>query len=97
MQGDSDFVLRHITGVPLCTTKFSYKNASREFAMGNLSTGITFPSNWAVLPEKLYKRDQSIYLNLYSVLRANNACGGGPIVYFNHAVHAATSPSTAAM
>jgi len=79
LQGDSDFILRHICGVNSVSTKFSYKNPSREYAMGNISTGVTFPNNWPVLPEKLYAINRAIYFNLYDVSRAFTACGGTPI------------------
>jgi hypothetical protein len=78
-QGDSDFILRHIAGVPLVATKFNFKDASRQYAIGATSTGVVFPNNWPVLPEKLYAFNRAIYLDLFNVLRNNTACGGTPI------------------
>lgn len=80
MQGDSDFILRHIAGVNLCVDtpanggRFNYKNPSRQYAVGNPSTGIVFPKNWPVLPEKLYKFNEAIWIDLYNVLRNNTPC-----------------------
>ncbi len=85
MQGDSDFILRHIAGVNLCVDtaanggRFNFKNASRQYAIGNPSTGIVFPKNWPVLPEKLYKFNEAIWIDLYKVLRDVTTCGGTPI------------------
>ncbi len=80
MQGDSSFILRHIAGVDTCIDtaanggRFNYKNASRQYANGNPSTGICFPKNWPVLPEKLYKFNEAIWIDLYKVLRNNTPC-----------------------
>ncbi len=85
MQGDSDFILRHIAGVDTVIDtaanggRFNYKNASLSYANGNPTTGICFPKNWPVLPEKIYKFNESIWIDLYKVLRNTTTCGGTPI------------------
>lgn len=85
LQGDSDFILRHIAGVPLCIAtsanggRWNYKNASRTYAIANPSTGIYGVNNWVVVPEKKYPINSSIYVDLYDVLVDVTACGGTPI------------------
>jgi hypothetical protein len=85
LQGDADFILRHIAGVPnLLDTvanggRWNYKNSGRTYANGNASGGIVAAPNWPVVPEKQYKYSESMWLDLYQVLRAVNACGGTPI------------------
>ncbi len=86
-QGDSDFILRHIAGVSNCVDTFAnggrwnYKGHARQYAIGNQSTGIGAIKNWPVVPEKLFRYNESIWIDLYTVLRAVNACGGTPIPY----------------
>jgi hypothetical protein len=86
LQGDSIFVLRRIAGVTNCIAtpanggRFNYKNASGSYANGNGgTTGIVFPKNWPVVPEKVYSYNDQINFDLYQTLRAFNACGGDPI------------------
>ncbi len=87
LQGDSDFILRHIAGVSNCVDTFAnggrwnYKGKSRQYAIGNQSTGIQSYKNWPVVPEKKYAYNEAIWIDLYKVLRATNACGGTPIPY----------------
>src|SRR4051812_28627808 len=77
LQGDSEFILRHIAGVPLCIAaaadggRFNYKNASRSYTTSAIATGIVMPDNFTVVPEKLYPFNASIYLDLFDVLRDN--------------------------
>lgn len=85
LQGDSQFILRRIMGVPAVVNsaalggRFNYKNPSGNYANGNPSTGIVVPNTWSVVPEKLYRVNDQISFDLYNVLRQNNACGGTPI------------------
>lgn len=86
LQGDSEFVLRHIAGVNLCVSaapngRFNYRNASQSYANGNPSTGICFPRNFPVVPEKLYPvANAAIIFDLYSTLRHVAAtCSGNPV------------------
>jgi hypothetical protein len=83
IDSDSDFILRHIAGVPTCvnatTGRFNYRNASGSYAAGNPSSGIAYPNNWPVVPEKLYPANHQISFDLYNTSRAFNACGGTPI------------------
>lgn len=85
LQGDSSFILRRIMGVPTVVAatgaggRFNFKNANGSYANGNPTTGIAFPNTWPVLPEKLYKVNDQINFDLYSTLRAFNACGLTPI------------------
>lgn len=87
LQGDSDFILRHIAGVNNCVDtaanggRWNYKGHNRQYAIGNQSTGIVAFPNWPVVPEKLFKYNESIWIDLYDVKRAVNACGGTPIPY----------------
>ena len=87
LQGDSDFILRHIAGVTNCVDtaanggRWNYKGHNRQYANGNQSTGIVPFKNWTVVPEKLFKYNESIWIDLYDVLVATNACGGTPIPY----------------
>jgi len=82
LQGDSDFILRHIAGVSNCVDtsanggRWNYKGHSRQYAIGNQSTGICAIPNWPVVPEKLFKYNEAIWIDLYNVLRATNACAG---------------------
>ena len=86
-QGDSDFILRHIAGVSNCVDTFAnggrwnFKGHARQYAIGNQSTGIQSYKNWPVVPEKLFKYNESLWIDLYTVKRAVNACGGTPIPY----------------
>lgn len=86
-QGDSDFILRHIAGVNNCVDTFAnggrwnYKGHARQYAIAATSTGIRAINNWPVVPEKLFKYNEAIWIDLYTVLRAVNACGGTPIPY----------------
>lgn len=86
-QGDSDFILRHIAGVSNCVNtaalggKWNYKGHARQYANGNQSTGIVAFPNWPVVPEKRFQYNESIWIDLYNVLRATNACGGTPIPF----------------
>ncbi len=85
IDADSDFILRHIAGVPTCIDtpanggRFSYRNASGSYANGNPSTGIAFPNNWPVVPEKRYPANHQISFDLYQTLRSFNVCGETPI------------------
>ncbi len=86
LQGDSEFVLRHIAGVNLCVNtpanggRFNYRNASGSYANGNPSSGIFMPQNWPVLPEKLYPMSNgAIFFDLYNTLRDFNICSETPI------------------
>jgi len=85
LQGDSQFILRRIVGVPTVVNtpalggRFNYKNASGNYANGNPSTGIVVPNVWPVVPEKMYKQNDQIGFDLYNVLRSLNACGETPI------------------
>ncbi len=84
LQGDSQFILRHIAGVPSCVDtaagggRFNYKNASRSYCFSP-GAGVVMPKNFPVVPEKLYDRNASIYLDLFNVLRENAACTGVPV------------------
>lgn len=83
MDSDSDFILRHIAGVPTsvngATGKFNFKNASGSYANGNPTSGIFVANNWPVVPEKLYPANSQIAFDLYNTLRSFNVCGGTPI------------------
>jgi hypothetical protein len=84
LQGDSDFILRRIVGVPTCVAaapggKMNYKNASGTYTAGNPSTGIIFPNTWPVVPEKLYRVNDQISFDLYDILRAKRICTEGTI------------------
>lgn len=86
LQGDSEFVLRHIAGVNLCVNtpanggRFNYRNPSGQYANGNPSSGIFMPANWPVLPEKVYPNENgAIFFDLYQTLRNFTVCGGTPI------------------
>lgn len=80
LQGDSDFILRRIVGVSNCINtsalggKWSLKNPSGSYAMGNAGSGVVAFPNWVVLPEKLYPINTQIGFDLYNTLRAANAC-----------------------
>lgn len=85
-QGDSEFVLRRISGVNLCVNtaanggRFNYRNASGSYANGNPSSGIVMPPNWPVVPEKLYPaHGAALMFDLYQTLRNFSVCGGTPI------------------
>lgn len=86
LQGDSQFILRHIAGVTQCVAsvpgggRWNYKGHNRSTAIGNPSSGIVAFPNWPVVPEKIFDYNEAIWLDLYSVLRANNS-GGGDTVY----------------
>lgn len=89
LQGNCQFILRHIAGVPLCVDtganggRFNFKNASGSYAIANPGqpagsnlSGLVMPNNWPVVPEKLYPFNASIYFDLIKALRASSACGG---------------------
>src|SRR5271165_4937721 len=83
LQGDSDFILRRIVGVPNCVAtpansgKFNYKNASGNYANASPTKGIIVPNVWPVVPEKLYRVNDQIGFDLYNVLRSANVCSEG--------------------
>ena len=85
LQGDSDFILRRITGVTSVVDtsanggRWNYKNPSRQYANGNPTTGIVAFKNWPVVPEKLFKYNEAIWIDLYDVNVSTNICGGTPI------------------
>lgn len=86
LQGDSEFVLRHIAGVNLCVNtaanggRFNFKDADQRYANGNPSSGIVFPPNWPVVPEKWWPNNNAaILFDLYQTLRAFTVCGATPI------------------
>ena len=87
LQGDSDFVLRRIVGVPSCVNtaalggRFNYRNASGSYAAGNTPSGIVYPVNWPVIPEKVYPYNNIIRFDLYQLLRQVTSCGGGDKIY----------------
>jgi hypothetical protein len=84
-QGDSDFILRRIMGVPTVVDtpanggRFNFKNASGNYANGNPTTGIIVPNTWPVVPEKKYRTNEQISFDLYRTLRAFNVCSATPI------------------
>jgi hypothetical protein len=86
LQGDSDFVLRRIIGVPTVIAsaaaggRFNYKNARGAYACGNPTRGICFPNVWPVVPEKLYRVNDQIGFDLYDILRASIVCAEGTIL-----------------
>lgn len=86
LQGDSEFILRHIAGVNLCVAtaanggRFSYRDAEQRYAQGNPSSGIVMPPNWPVVPEKWWPNNNAaILFDLYQTLRNFSACGQTPI------------------
>jgi hypothetical protein len=86
-QGDSDFILRHIAGIDTVVNtaalggRWNYKGHSRQYAAGNQSTGIVPFPNWPVVPEKWFRYNEAIWIDLFDVQRSVNACGGTPIPY----------------
>lgn len=89
LQGESEFVLRHIAGVNTCVDtaanggKFNYRNPSGSYASGNPSSGIIVGQNWPVVPEKLYTENNAgIFFDLYQTLRSFTACRG-PSIYLS--------------
>jgi hypothetical protein len=88
IQGDMEtFILRRIIGVNTVVDtaanggRFNYKNASRSYANGNTSTGIIMPKVWPVLPEKEYKVNETIFFDLYKVLRDFSVCAAESTIY----------------
>jgi hypothetical protein len=83
LQGDSDFVLRHIAGVDTCVDtaanggKFNLKNSSGSYANAGTPTGIIVGKNWPVVPEKVYKYNTQIGFDLFATLRSTTVGGGG--------------------
>jgi len=79
LQGDSQFVLRRVLGVPNVVDtaanggRFNLKNASGAYANGSPTTGMVMPNCWPVVPEKLYDVNNSIRFDLFTVSRANNS------------------------
>lgn len=86
-QGDSDFILRRVVGVTNCVAsaasggRWNYKGHNRQYAFGNQSTGVVPSPIWTVVPEKRFAYNEAIWIDLYDVLKAVNACGGTPIPY----------------
>jgi hypothetical protein len=82
LQGDSDFILRSILGVPTVLDtaanggKFNFRNASGSYVF---QAPVVLPNVYTVVPEKLYPYDASITFDLYNILRDSRACGGNPI------------------
>ena len=82
LQGDCDFVLRAIVGVPTVVDtganggRFNFRNASGSYAV---ASPIVLPNVYTVVPEKLYPYNASITFDLYQILRQSTACGGNPI------------------
>ena len=85
LQGDSEFILRRIVGVPTVVAsaaaggRFNYKNSSGSYTAGNPGTGIAFKDVWPVVPEKRYAANRQIVFDLFDVARNFNVCGGTPI------------------
>jgi hypothetical protein len=85
LQGDSDFILRRIIGVPNVIAsaasggRFNYRNASQSYSAGNPGAGICFNNVWPVVPEKAYPKNTQIVFDLYNVSRAFTACGETPV------------------
>lgn len=85
LQGDSEFILRRIVGVPnvvAATTsggRFNFRNANTSYPNNVPQTGMALPVNYPTQPEKSYPLGSSIFIDLYDTLRAFNACGGTPI------------------
>lgn len=85
LQGDSAFVLRRIMGVPLCVDtpanggRFNFRNANGSYAAGNPSSGIILPNVFPIVPEKLYRVNDQIAIDLYKVLRDHTTCSEGTI------------------
>ncbi len=84
-QGDSEFILRAIRGLPTCLAtgqnggRFGYRNNDHRYTNSNESSGMVPGVNEPVLPEKRYPIGSSILLDLYNVLRDFTVCGGTPI------------------
>jgi hypothetical protein len=84
IQGDSDFILRAILGVPNVINAaggFQLFNYSGSQAFGGYYS--PFTSHYAVVPEKFYPRNGQIKFNLQNVLRANTACATGGAIYYS--------------
>jgi hypothetical protein len=83
LQGDSDFILRRIVGVPNCVAtpanagKFTYYDHNRRCADGVPNSGIILPGVWPVVPEKLYRVNDQITFSLFNILRSSNVCAEG--------------------
>lgn len=79
LDGDSDFILRQISGASLCAASFRPYYSGRRYMFQNLIRSV---ANWPVLPEALYGRDSQILFDLGTVTRAFNVgAGGEPNIY----------------
>jgi hypothetical protein len=84
LQGDSDFILRRVMGVPTVVDtpanggKFTLRNANGSLANGNPTAGIIVPNTWPVVPEKMYRVNDQISFDLYQTLRSFVACSATP-------------------
>ena len=84
LQGDAEFVLRSIKGVPNCVAaapngRFNYRNPSQSYPNSVPSSGFVPGVNEWVLPEKVWPQKSYIYFDLYNVLRSLTVCGLTPI------------------
>jgi hypothetical protein len=88
-QGDSDFIIRHIIGLPQCVSnapplgRWGLHNPNSTLANGNPSTGILAygQNNWTVLPEKRYRPNEQIKFDLYNVSRQSTVTAQGTIYF----------------
>jgi len=82
MQGDSDFILRHVVGAdtvvdtPANGGKIQLYNGSKSKMT---QAAIIAPKSFPIVPEKRYRYNEEISFDLVKTLRSFNACGGTPI------------------
>ena len=80
MQGDSDFILRRITGIQTLvstTGQFRFRGANGAYAMSN--PVLAGANSRTVLPERVYPYNTAIRFDLLSVARQSVACSGDTI------------------
>src|SRR5262249_54415361 len=92
IQGDADFVLRRIQGLPDVASGIVYRAASgqqRISAGGGSVNGVIYTRgaqisrDYTVSPEELYPATSEIGFDLFTVARAFTACGAAPIFTSN--------------
>ena len=93
LMNDSDFILRHVAGVPLCVNtpalggKWNLRQpSSQQYVFGSGATSVPFqgivPSNnHTVVPEKYFPSGTAIYFDLNNVLRDGAVCGQTGTIY----------------
>ena len=76
---DADFHLRRVAGRPTIAGKIQLRRDAAPFFATD--SGVVMPPDWVIVPEKVFKVGSAISIDLFTVLKAQNADQAETIQY----------------